>query len=368
MRLVIDVDGAQHDVEVARIAETATLADLIEASSGVVFTPDETVWVDAKRHVAGDPASAVCLLEGSRVARSALPRPQPLKGWTATLSGGLQAGLTVSVPRSRPLVVGRSPQADVTVDSPSVSRSHYTVEREGDGVRVRDDGSKNGTFLDGVEVPPEGLRIEGGEAVVLAGGVAITLRRDFGEILAPAPGTLHNLTPARTAPYNRPPRPGRPPPPEPVRSPVRKDPPPPTHFGIAAFVGPLLLAFAMVLVMGRPPLRPAVRVEPGAGDRDLVGAEAPSRPRRQGRGRSASPRPSTGSVTTSVRPPPPSGPDAVTSALTPSPRCGGPPFRRPGCGSAVPAWVTASCCTRALATCPGCRRSTPSRWAGWTMR
>lgn len=82
MRLVIDVDGAQHDVEVARIAETATLADLIEASSGVVFTPDETVWVDAKRHVAGDPASAVCLLEGSRVARSALPRPQPLKGWT----------------------------------------------------------------------------------------------------------------------------------------------------------------------------------------------------------------------------------------------------------------------------------------------
>lgn len=138
------------------------------------------------------------------------------------------------------------------MDSPSVSRSHYTVEREGDGVRVRDDGSKNGTFLDGVEVPPEGLRIEGGEAVVLAGGVAITLRRDFGEILAPAPGTLHNLTPARTAPYNRPPRPGRPPPPEPVRSPVRKDPPPPTHFGIAAFVGPLLLAFAMVLVMGDP--------------------------------------------------------------------------------------------------------------------
>ena len=46
----------------------------------------------------------------------------------------------VAVPTSRPLVIGRSPQADVVIDSPSASWSHATVEVEGDGLRVKDAG------------------------------------------------------------------------------------------------------------------------------------------------------------------------------------------------------------------------------------
>ena len=118
------------------------------------------------------------------------------------------------MPGSRPLAVGRSPQADLTLDSPSASWSHVTIEREEDGVRVRDAGSTNGTLVDGVEVDADGLLVED-EAVVVAGGTAITLRRELVETPAPAPGTLHNLTTAGTAPFNRPPRPGRPPAPEP---------------------------------------------------------------------------------------------------------------------------------------------------------
>ena len=118
----------------------------------------------------------------------------------------------------------------------------------GTGLRVKDAGSTNGTLVDGVEVPEEGVLVTD-EAVVLAGGTSITLRRDLAETPAPAPGSLHNLTPAGTAPFNRPPRPGRPPAPESIQPPVRKDPPPPTRFSIATIVGPLILAAVMVVVM-----------------------------------------------------------------------------------------------------------------------
>ena len=42
----------------------------------------------------------------------------------------------------------------------------------------------------------------------MVGGAAITLWRGGTESLAPAPGTLHNLTHSATVPFNRPPRAG----------------------------------------------------------------------------------------------------------------------------------------------------------------
>ena len=251
MRLVIDVDGNPCEVEVAQSAESATLADLVGSAVGVTVAADETLWVDERRHTGADLLRSVTLLEGSRVGRERLARPEPVRGWSATVSGGLHAGATVVVPSSRPLAVGRSPQADLTLDSPSASWSHVTVEREEDGVRVRDAGSTNGTLVDGVEVGEEGVLVED-EAVVVAGGTAITLRRALAETPAPAPGSLHNLTTAGTAPFNRPPRPGRPPAPEPVQPPVHKEPPAPTRFSIATVVGPLILAGVMIVATHNP--------------------------------------------------------------------------------------------------------------------
>ena len=77
-----------------------------------------------------------------------------------------------------------------------------------------------------MKVPEEGIFVTE-EAVVVVGGTAITLRPDLAESPAPAPGSLHNVTTAGTAPFNRPPRPGRPPQPDPVVPPAHKDPPPP---------------------------------------------------------------------------------------------------------------------------------------------
>ncbi len=248
MRLVIAVDDLPCEVEVPQHAEAATLGDLVAAGVGVVLAPGETLWVDEHRYAAEDLLRDVTLLEGSRIGREPVSRPEPLRGWAALVSGGLHTGTAVAVPTSRPLTIGRSPQADLTLDSPSVSWSHVSVERDGEGLRVRDAGSTNGTLVEGVEVGEEGVLVES-EAVVVVGGTSISLRRDPGETPAPPPGSLHNLTTAGTAPFNRPPRPGRPPAPEAVRPPVHKDPPPPSRFSIATVVGPLLLAAVMVLVM-----------------------------------------------------------------------------------------------------------------------
>jgi len=278
VRLAIDLDGVRHEVETSQYAETATLADLVEAVCGAGVAGETTLWVDDSEHTANARLSDLLLLEGTRVARAPLETSQPLRGWAALMSGGLEAGRTIPVPTTRPLLIGRSPQADLTVDSPSASWSHARVEfateveddeEEGEqteskkkpeeqpkpekkpveGLRITDAGSTNGTFVDGVVVPEEGIFVTD-EAVVVVGGTAIMLRRDLAETLAPAPGSLHNVTTARTAPFNRPPRPGRPPEPDAVMPPVQKDPPPPARFSMATVVAPLLLAVVMVVAFG----------------------------------------------------------------------------------------------------------------------
>ncbi len=301
MRVVIDVDGTTRDVELVQVASTATLADVVEHSCGQLMAPGDVVWVDEHRHGATDKISDVTLLEGSRIAREPLTRTAPVTVWSATVSAGLDAGRVVPVPAHRALSVGRAPLADITVDSPSTSWSHASLTLEEDGVRVRDLGSTNGTTVDGEKVAsrteleqqaaaeaeesakaertgvaasvgnvagrvgslknrkdgdegePEPV-VDGTlvtrEAVVLVGGAAITLRRSVVEPLAPAPGSLHNLTPSGTAPFNRPPRPGRPPEPEEITPPARKDDPQPSRFPLATVIGPLVLAVAMVFVLG----------------------------------------------------------------------------------------------------------------------
>ncbi len=301
MRLVIDVDGTTHDVELAQVASTATLADVVEHSCGQLMAPADPVWVDEHQHAAGDKVSDVTLLEGSRLAREPLERTAPVTVWSATVSAGLDAGRVVEIPTNRPLSIGRAPLADITVESPSTSWSHATLTLEEGGVRVRDVGSTNGTTVEGEKVltlaeleartaaeaeeaakaertgvaasvgsvagrvgslkgrrddeepEPEpildGVLVTDG-AVVLVGGAAITLRRTSAEPTAPSPGSLNNVTPAGTAPFNRPPRPGRPPEPEEITPPAKKDDPPPSRFPLATVIGPLVLAIAMVVVLG----------------------------------------------------------------------------------------------------------------------
>lgn len=294
MRLLIDIDGSPREIEVSRSTPSATLADLVAETCGQRLADDTTLFVDDTAFAADTQLSEVMLLEGSQVSRAPLDRPQPMTGWTATLAGGIDAGPVVAIPANRPLIIGRSPQADISVDSISTSWEHAAVTLEAEGVRVRDVGSTNGTLVDGrllggpedepaddgaehddedarkkkrrgpaeliklkgrkeqpEEPRPDGVLITE-QGVIIAGGVTILLRRQLVETPAPKPGSLHNLTPAGTAPFNRPPRPGRPGDPDPVQPPARKDVPDSSKFSIAMILAPLVLAGAMVLVLGDP--------------------------------------------------------------------------------------------------------------------
>lgn len=61
--------------------------------------------------------------------------------------------------------IGRSLAADVRFDDPTVSRRHALIVRQPDGVRVLDDRSLNGVFVNGERVEWRTLR--GGDEIVV---------------------------------------------------------------------------------------------------------------------------------------------------------------------------------------------------------
>jgi pSer/pThr/pTyr-binding forkhead associated (FHA) protein len=61
--------------------------------------------------------------------------------------------------------VGRSLAADIRFDDPTVSRRHALVVRQADGVRVLDDRSLNGVFVNGERIEWQTLN-DGDELVV----------------------------------------------------------------------------------------------------------------------------------------------------------------------------------------------------------
>jgi transcriptional regulator of aromatic amino acid metabolism len=56
------------------------------------------------------------------------------------------------------LRIGKAPENDVVVDHPTVSRNHLVIKRQGDRFLVEDQGSTNGTFIDGAQVREAYLR------------------------------------------------------------------------------------------------------------------------------------------------------------------------------------------------------------------
>jgi len=87
---------------------------------------------------------------------------------------GPDTGKELAVDGTKPvrLLVGKSPACDLMLADPQVSRRHLSLELVGRRLRMRDLGSTNGTFVDGVAVLDGYLR--GGE-VVRVGGSALSV-------------------------------------------------------------------------------------------------------------------------------------------------------------------------------------------------
>lgn len=72
------------------------------------------------------------------------------------------------VGRNRTLI-GRAPEMDIVIGADDVSRHHAVLWRERGTTFVRDLGSSNGTFVDGVRVTEEPVVVEHGSMLGLSG-------------------------------------------------------------------------------------------------------------------------------------------------------------------------------------------------------
>jgi len=72
-------------------------------------------------------------------------------------------------------VIGRDPEATVWLDSASVSRRHAQIVIDGNGVRLEDLGSKNGTVVDALPLASPRVLRDGDSFTI--GGLTLTSRR-----------------------------------------------------------------------------------------------------------------------------------------------------------------------------------------------
>jgi len=98
-----------------------------------------------------------------------------------------------TVPLSREWTrIGRSLAADIRFDDPTVSRRHALIVRQPDGVRLLDDRSLNGVFVNGARV--DGKTLDDGDEIIVG-----RYRLCFVRIAAEGDQALPEGTSARSA-------------------------------------------------------------------------------------------------------------------------------------------------------------------------
>ncbi|MBU6200052.1 MAG: FHA domain-containing protein [Xanthomonadaceae bacterium] len=140
--------GARIHVNARPVVEKAILrlGDVVSLDT-IKFTlkpdRDDSIRTDVPGHATPPPATA----DGSDAMTRTrqLPPRVVLRG----VSGG-HFGKIVPV-RGR-LLIGRGSDCGLILDEPEMSRHHAVIENTGDGIYLRDLGSANGTFVNGVLV------------------------------------------------------------------------------------------------------------------------------------------------------------------------------------------------------------------------
>lgn len=94
------------------------------------------------------------------------------------------------------LTVGRGDQADVVTHDRGLSRLHASIYREGNRIWVLDEGSTNGSFVNGDPVPPAGTALADGDIITIGDETTLTVRiAGANEVAAspPQPGRSSRL-------------------------------------------------------------------------------------------------------------------------------------------------------------------------------
>jgi hypothetical protein len=135
-----------------------------ETASRVLFDPpsagrDERLA--AAREQIAQPGEYLCFEEGGEVRTLGLTRE-----WTR---------------------IGRSLAADIRFDDPTVSRRHALIVRHADGVRLLDDRSLNGVFVNGARV--DGKVLQDGDEIIVGRYRLMFVALPAGGATAPSAGS-----------------------------------------------------------------------------------------------------------------------------------------------------------------------------------
>jgi FHA domain/Zinc-ribbon containing domain len=123
-------------------AENESAVEQTARHGGMLAEPapkDRDELLASARAGIAQPGEYLCVEEGSALRTVALTRE-----WTR---------------------IGRSLAADVRFDDPTVSRRHALIVRQPDGVRVLDDRSLNGVFVNGERI--EGRLLQDGDEIIV---------------------------------------------------------------------------------------------------------------------------------------------------------------------------------------------------------
>ncbi len=148
----INASGASGEMARGDLAHGDTLAE----RSGRGFENQETL---AGRH---RPPGALSEAEREALLAAARARIEQPGEYIVYEEGGEWRTVALTREWTR---VGRSLAADVRFDDPTVSRRHALIVRQPDGVRVLDDRSLNGVFVNGARIEGKTLR-DGDEILV----------------------------------------------------------------------------------------------------------------------------------------------------------------------------------------------------------
>ena len=153
--IVLSVSDAQARVHVnarpVREKALLRLGDMVSLDTiQFMLKPDRDesirTKVPAARMAAPTPPPPSAEGEELNATRSRLVPPKVvLRG----VSGGYFGKI---VPVRGRLVIGRGGDCDLVLDEPEMSRRHAVIENSGDGIYLRDLGSANGTFVNGLQV------------------------------------------------------------------------------------------------------------------------------------------------------------------------------------------------------------------------
>ena len=84
--------------------------------------------------------------------------------WSLRILNGKFAGQTFQL-RSGPTTIGRAPNCDIVISSQNISKQHARIEVLPDKVIISDLGSRNGTFVNGIQIKSQ--KVSAGDKITL---------------------------------------------------------------------------------------------------------------------------------------------------------------------------------------------------------